>query len=105
MKSICVFCGSNFNGDPQLFQAVEALSDLMVQKDITLVYGGGRVGVMGLIANQIMEKGGKAIGAGGDPGIARAELVVTGTDRELVQAKDLARVGSELEADEAHRIG
>lgn len=62
MKSICVFCGSNFNGDPQLFQAVEALSDLMVQKDITLVYGGGRVGVMGLIANQIMEKGGKAIG-------------------------------------------
>ena len=62
MKSICVFCGSNFNGDPHLLQAVEELSDLMVKQDITLVYGGGRVGVMGLIANQIMEKGGKAIG-------------------------------------------
>jgi len=62
MKSICVFCGSNFNGDPVLLQAVEELSDLMVKKDIALVYGGGRVGVMGLIANQIMQKGGKAIG-------------------------------------------
>ena len=62
MKSICVFCGSNFNGDPALLQAVEELSDLMVKKDIALVYGGGRVGVMGLIANQIMQKGGKAIG-------------------------------------------
>ncbi len=62
MKSICVFCGSNFNGDPALLQAVEELSDLMVNKNIALVYGGGRVGVMGLIANQIMQKGGKAIG-------------------------------------------
>ncbi len=62
MKSICVFCGSNFNGDPSLLQAVEELSDLMVNKDIALVYGGGRVGVMGLIANKIMQKGGKAIG-------------------------------------------
>ncbi len=62
MKSICVFCGSNFNGDPALLQAVEELSDLMVKKDIALVYGGGRVGVMGLIANQMMQKGGKAIG-------------------------------------------
>jgi len=62
MKSICVFCGSNFNGDPALLQAVEELSDLMVKKDIALVYGGGRVGVMGLIANQIMQRGGKAIG-------------------------------------------
>lgn len=62
MKSICVFCGSNFNGNPQLLQAIEELADLMVKKDMTLVYGGGRVGVMGLIANKIMEKGGKAIG-------------------------------------------
>jgi uncharacterized protein (TIGR00730 family) len=62
MKSICVFCGSNFNGNPQLLQAIEELADLMVKKDMTLVYGGGRVGVMGLIANKIIEKGGKAIG-------------------------------------------
>lgn len=62
MKSICVFCGSNFNGDPNLLQSVEDLSDLMVQKNMTLVYGGGRVGVMGLIADRILRKGGQAIG-------------------------------------------
>ncbi|MFM6976094.1 MAG: TIGR00730 family Rossman fold protein [Sphingobacteriaceae bacterium] len=62
MKSICVFCGSNFNGDPQLLKAVEDLADLMVKKEITLVFGGGRVGVMGLLADKILANGGKAIG-------------------------------------------
>lgn len=62
MKSVCVFCGSNFNGDPQLSAAVEQLSSILVEKDITLVYGGGRVGVMGLLADQVLAKGGKVIG-------------------------------------------
>lgn len=42
--------------------AVEQLSSILVEKDITLVYGGGRVGVMGLIADQVLAKGGKVIG-------------------------------------------
>ncbi len=62
MKSVCVFCGSNFNGDPHLSKAVEDLSAILVEKDITLVYGGGRVGVMGLIADKMLAKGGKVIG-------------------------------------------
>ena len=62
MKSVCVFCGSNFNGDPRLSKAVEDLSAILVEKDITLVYGGGRVGVMGLIADKMLAKGGKVIG-------------------------------------------
>jgi uncharacterized protein (TIGR00730 family) len=62
MKSVCVFCGSNFNGDPRLSNAVEDLSAILVEKDITLVYGGGRVGVMGLIADKMLAKGGKVIG-------------------------------------------
>jgi uncharacterized protein (TIGR00730 family) len=62
MKAICVFCGANFNGDPLLKQAVELLADVMVSKDITLVYGGGNVGVMGLLADAVMDLGGKVIG-------------------------------------------
>jgi uncharacterized protein (TIGR00730 family) len=62
MKAICVFCGANFNGDPLLKQAVELLADVMVSKDITLVYGGGNVGVMGLLADAVMDRGGKVIG-------------------------------------------
>ena len=62
MKAISVFCGSNFNGDPILFNAVQELADVFVEKNITLVFGGGRVGVMGLIADAVLERGGKAIG-------------------------------------------
>jgi uncharacterized protein (TIGR00730 family) len=62
MKSICVFCGANFNGDPILKQAVEQLAEVMASRDITLVYGGGKVGVMGLLADAVLKNGGKAIG-------------------------------------------
>jgi len=62
MKAICVFCGANFNGDPALKQAVEQLAELMVTRDITLVYGGGKVGIMGLLADNVLTRGGKAIG-------------------------------------------
>ena len=62
MRSICVFCGANFNGDPVLKEAIELLAEVMINKDITLVYGGGKVGVMGLMADAVLQRGGKAIG-------------------------------------------
>lgn len=62
MKAICVFCGANFNGDPVLKQAIEQLAEVMVSRDITLVYGGGKVGVMGVLADAVLHHGGKAIG-------------------------------------------
>ncbi|MBC7654033.1 MAG: TIGR00730 family Rossman fold protein [Oligoflexus sp.] len=62
IKSLCVYCGSNFNGDPYLKQAVEILAKEMAENNIKLIFGGGSVGVMGLIANAILKNGGKAIG-------------------------------------------
>lgn len=62
MKSICVYCGSNFNGDSNLLQAIEDLAKTMSTQDITLIFGGGSVGVMGVLANEILKGGGKAIG-------------------------------------------
>ena len=62
MKAISVFCGSNFDGNPILLKAVNDLADVMVEKEISLVFGGGRVGVMGLIADAVLKRGGKAIG-------------------------------------------
>lgn len=62
MKAICVFCGANFNGDPVLKQAVEQLAEIMAAKNIALVFGGGKVGVMGLIADAMIANGGKTIG-------------------------------------------
>jgi len=62
MHSISIFCGANYNGDPVLKEAVELLAEVMVNKRITLVFGGGRVGVMGLMADAVLQRGGKAIG-------------------------------------------
>ncbi len=62
MKSICVFCGANFNGDERLKEAINRLAEIMVNRNISLVFGGGIVGVMGLIADAILQRGGKAIG-------------------------------------------
>ncbi len=62
MTSITVFCGANFNGDPILKQAVEQLAQVMAARNITLVFGGGKVGVMGLLADAMIASGGKAVG-------------------------------------------
>ncbi|RFZ94067.1 TIGR00730 family Rossman fold protein [Mucilaginibacter conchicola] len=62
MRSICVFCGANFNGDLQLKQAIEQLAEVFVAKNIKLVYGGGKVGVMGLIADAMLSRGGEVVG-------------------------------------------
>lgn len=62
MKSICVYCGSNFNGDPSLKAAIMELAQVLTTQDIRLVYGGGSVGVMGVIANAVLERGGKVTG-------------------------------------------
>nr|WP_294949748.1 TIGR00730 family Rossman fold protein [uncultured Mucilaginibacter sp.] len=62
MRSICIFCGANFNGDPVLKQSIEQLAELMVSRGIELIYGGGKVGVMGILADAMMSRGGKVIG-------------------------------------------
>ena len=62
MKSICVYCGANFNGDPVLRTAIENLAQTFVDHDIRLIYGGGSVGVMGIIADEVLKRDGLVTG-------------------------------------------
>lgn len=62
MKSVCVYCGASFNGDPELSAAIEGLASALTGRGIDLVYGGGSVGVMGLIADAVMNRGGRVTG-------------------------------------------
>lgn len=62
MKSICVYCGANFNGDPVLLAAIENLAQTFTDHQIRLIYGGGSVGVMGVIADEILKRNGLATG-------------------------------------------
>jgi len=62
VKRICVFCGSNRGARPSYTAAARALGELFAREGITLVYGGGSVGLMGEIADATLAAGGEVIG-------------------------------------------
>jgi len=62
LKRICVYCGSSPGVRPEYVRAARQLGQALVSRDIELVYGGGRVGVMGEIAHAVLEAGGEVIG-------------------------------------------
>ena len=59
---MCVFCGASPGNDPAYAAAGRELGIQMAQRGIRLVFGGGHVGMMGLIADSVLEAGGKAVG-------------------------------------------
>lgn len=62
MKRICVFCGSSPGAKPEFVQAARQLGAILAQRKIGLVFGGGRVGMMGQLAQAALENGGEVIG-------------------------------------------
>jgi uncharacterized protein (TIGR00730 family) len=62
INSLAVFCGSKSGTDPLFQQHAKELGILLAEKNITLVYGGGGKGLMGEVADAVMEKGGKVTG-------------------------------------------
>lgn len=61
-RRICLFCGSNLGIRPVYHSAAEQLASLLVQRGIELVYGGGNVGLMGVLADTVLAGGGRVIG-------------------------------------------
>lgn len=62
MQSICVFCGSSFGNRPEYRDSAAALGEILARQGIRLVYGGGRVGLMGAVARSVLENGGLVTG-------------------------------------------
>lgn len=62
IKKICVYCGSSPGKNPAYSAAATNLANAMCERGIGLVYGGAAVGVMGAVANAVLEAGGEAIG-------------------------------------------
>jgi hypothetical protein len=62
MKSICVFCGSSTGNDPVYAQTTHELGSKLALVGKTTVFGGGKVGLMGQLADAAIDKGGKVIG-------------------------------------------
>ena len=62
MRRLAVYCGSSIGSNPAFAATAGALGREMAARDIGLVYGGGRLGLMGVVADAVMEAGGKAYG-------------------------------------------
>ena len=62
MRRICVYAGSNPGRDPAYAEAATALAEHLARRGIGLVYGGGNVGLMGVVADAAMAAGGEVIG-------------------------------------------
>ncbi len=62
MNSICVFCGSSPGANGAYANAASAFGKLLALDNITLIFGGGKVGLMGQLADAVLTHGGKAIG-------------------------------------------
>jgi len=62
MERICVFCGSQTGKSERYAEAAATLARVMTKRKIDLVFGGGGIGLMGVIANETLKNGGRAIG-------------------------------------------
>jgi uncharacterized protein (TIGR00730 family) len=98
MRRLCVFCGSSPGARPAYGEAAEELGRLLVERDIGLVYGGGAVGLMGRLADAVLEAGGEPIGVLpealvakeiGHPGLSDLRVVGSMHERKALMA-DLA---------------
>src|SRR5262245_57509248 len=92
MRSICVFCGSSPGSSPGYMQLARTLGTVLAQRQITVVYGGGRVGLMGALADSALAAGGRVIGVipqmlldreVGHGGLSQLHVVSTMSERKI----------------------
>jgi len=85
IRRICVFCGSSTGIDPRYRRAAEELARVIVASGRGIVYGGGSVGLMGVLADAALREGGEVIGVIPEA-LAREELLHTGlTETHVVK--------------------
>ena len=88
MKRLCVFCGSKTGDAPHFGEVARQFGTLMVQQKLGLVYGGGHVGLMGVIADAVLEAGGEVIGV--IPELLKKKEVVDCNVTELIVTQTMS---------------
>ena len=88
MNKIVVFCGSSLGFNPVYKQAAIALGNYFANNKIGLVYGGGKIGMMGVIADTILENNGEVIGV--IPKLLEKEEVVHTGVEEMIVCKTMS---------------
>lgn len=95
MKSICVFCGSRLGSKPIYRETAKSVGQLIAQQQLRLVYGGGNIGLMGVVADAVLEHGGEVVGVipghlqekeVGHAGLTELHVVSTMHERKALMA-------------------
>lgn len=93
MRSICIFCGSSAGNRPEYLELARITGRLVAARGLTLVYGGGKVGLMGALADAAAAAGGKVVGIipkmlldreVGHPGLSELRVVGTMSERKIM---------------------
>lgn len=87
VRSLCVFCGSSAGTDPEYIETAHTLGTLLAARGITLVFGGGDVGMMGSLSRACRENGGSVLGVITEQLIAIEKPTISGS--ELVVMKSM----------------
>lgn len=96
LKSVCLFCGSSAGRDPVYGDSARAMGRELAERGIRLVYGGGRVGLMGAVADAVLAAGGEAVGViprslqereVGHTGLSELHVVETMHQRKALMAE------------------
>ncbi|MFI4995532.1 MAG: TIGR00730 family Rossman fold protein [Hyphomicrobiales bacterium] len=87
IRSICVYCGSGTGADPAFVAAARTLGEMLAKARIRLVYGGGRIGLMGEVARAVLGAGGDVIGI--IPEFLKAREMMLPEAQELHVVKDM----------------
>ncbi|MFN8038710.1 MAG: TIGR00730 family Rossman fold protein [Acidimicrobiales bacterium] len=89
LRSVCVFCASNLGRSDVFADAARRLGTELARRDITLVYGGASVGLMGVLADTVLDGGGEVVGVITEPLVARE--IAHGGLTELLVVDTMAR--------------
>ena len=99
-KKVCIYCGANTGNSKAIIEQTKRLCDLLIQQDFDLVYGGGKTGLMGIIANHFLVNGRSVIGV-------RPKKLIQDEDQhvglsEMIVVKDMhARKGKMIALSDA----
>ena len=95
MRRVCVYAGSNPGSDPAYANGARALATTMAERGIGLVFGGSKLGLMGVLADTVLDAGGEAIGVMpqalidreiGHPGLTELKIVASMHERKACMA-------------------
>ncbi|WP_310620205.1 LOG family protein [Flexibacterium corallicola] len=87
LESICVYCGSSNGLNPAYGKAALSLGKQMAENNIRLVYGGGSIGIMGIIANAVLDNGGQVTGI--IPDFLKEKEVMLEGSHELIVTQNM----------------